>query len=200
MTHQTREDWLTAAIASLRPVFAGHGITLPARIRATCGLPSTFTRSGTLAECWADTDSADGTHEVMISPTLADPAQVLAQLVGALAHAAPGAMSHTSNAFIEAAANLGLCPAGDNWRMVQGAEDFPQAYAGVLASLGAYPHAPLNVGTKKTQSTRMLKAVCPTCGYTVRLSAKWADKGLPTCPTDGDTFALESQLTAAEEI
>jgi hypothetical protein len=198
--HPTREDWLTAAITSLRPVFSGHGINLPSRIRATCGLPSTFTRSGTLAECWADTDSADQTHEIMVSPTLADPAQVLAQLVGALAHAAPGAMSHTSNAYVEAAANLGLCPAGDNWRMVQGAEDFAQAYAGVLSSLGAYPHAPLNVGTKKTQSTRMLKAICPTCGYTVRLSQKWADKGLPTCPTEGDMFALESQLSAAEEV
>jgi hypothetical protein len=200
VTHPTREDWLTAAIASLRPVFAGHGLSLPARIRATCGLPSTFSRSGTLAECWADTDSADQTHEVMVSPTLADPAQVLAQLVGALAHAAPGAMSHTSNAYIEAAANLGLCPAGDNWRMVAGAEDFAAQYAQVLQTLGTYPHAALNVGVKKTQSTRMLKATCPACGYTVRLSAKWAALGLPTCPTDGDTFALESQIAAAEEV
>jgi hypothetical protein len=200
MTHPTREDWLTAAIASLRPVFAGHGLSLPARIRATCGLPSTFSRSGTLAECWADTDSADQTHEVMVSPTLADPAQVLAQLVGALAHAAPGAMSHTSGAYIEAAANLGLCPVGDNWRQVAGAEDFAAQYAQVLQTLGTYPHAALNVGVKKTQSTRMLKATCPTCGYTVRLSAKWAALGLPTCPTDGDTFALESQLSAAEEV
>lgn len=198
--HATREDWLTAAIATLRPVFTGHGLTLPARIRATCGLPSTFTRSGTLAECWADTDSADQTHEVMVSPTLADPAQVLAQLVGALAHAVPGAMSHTSNQYIEAAANLGLCPAGENWRMVQGAEDFAENYGPVLAALGAYPHAPLIVGQRKVQSTRMLKAICPSCGYTVRLSAKWADKGLPLCPTDGDTFALESQLAAAEEV
>ena len=189
--HATREDWLTAAIYELRPVFAGHGITLPARIRATCGLPSTFTRSGTLAECWADTDSADQTHEIMVSPTLADPAQVLAQLVGALAHAAPGAMSHTSNAFIEAAANLGLCPTGDNWRQVQGAEDFPQAYAGVLSSLGAYPHAPLNVGTKKTQTTRMLKLVCPLCGYTIRTSGKWLSTGLPVCH-DGTEFQTET--------
>ena len=194
--HATREDWLTAAIADLRPVFAGHGLTLPARIRATCGLPSTFTRSGTLAECWADTDSADQTHEVMVSPTLADPAQVLAQLVGALAHAAPGAMSHTSGAYIEAAANLGLCPAGDNWRQVQGAEDFPQAYAQVLSSLGAYPHAPLNVGTKKTQSTRMLKLVCPLCGYTIRTSAKWIATGLPVCH-DGTEFQAEA--TEGEE-
>lgn len=198
--HQTRESWLAQAIESLRPTFAAHGVTLPARIRIACGFPSTFTRSGTLAECWADTESADQTFEVLISPTLADPAPVLAQVIGAVAHAAPGAMSHTASAYIELAANLGLCPAGDNWRQVQGAEDFAATYAQALADLGAYPHAAILTGAKKTQSTRMLKATCPTCGYTVRLSAKWADKGLPTCPTDGDTFALESQLTAAEEV
>lgn len=200
MTYVTRENWLTAAVMGLRPIFLAQGVTLPGRIRVTCGLPSTFSRSGTLSECWADTDSADQTHEIMISPTLADPAQVLAQLVGALAHAAPGAMSHTSGAYIELAANLGLCPAGENWRQVQGAEDFAQTYGPTLDMLGTYPHAALNVGVKKTQTTRMLKAVCPSCGYTVRLSTKWAALGLPTCPTDGDTFALESQLNAAEEV
>jgi hypothetical protein len=199
VNHQTRESWLAEAVAQARPIFATAGATLPARIRVTCGLPSTFSRSGTLAECWADADSADQTYEVMVSPTLDDPAQVLAQLIGALAHAAPGAMSHTSNAYVELAANLGLCPVGDNWRQVAGAEDFAQQYAQVLQTLGTYPHAALNVGVKKTQSTRMLKATCPTCGYTVRLSAKWAALGLPTCPTDGDTFALESQINAAEE-
>lgn len=46
----------------------------------------------------------------------------------------------------------------------------------------------------KTQTTRMLKAWCPNdvtvsqddersgCGYTVRMTRKWADVGLPTCP------------------
>lgn len=199
MTHTTREEWLTAAVQALRPMFGSHGVTLPARIRVACGFPSTYTRSGTLAECWADTESADQTYEILISPTLAEPVAVLTQLIGAMAHAAPGAMSHTSNAYIELAGNLGLCPAGDNWRQILGAEDFPQTYAPILADLGAYPHAPILTGSKKTQTTRMLKAVCPTCGYTIRLSAKWADKGLPTC-IDGDTFALESQLSAAEEI
>lgn len=200
MAHPTRESWLAQAIQELRPAFAAHGVTLPTRIRIACGFPSTYTRSGTLAECWADTESADQTFEVLISPTLADPVPVLSQVIGAVAHAAPGAMSHTSTAYIELAANLGLCPAGDNWRMVQGAEDFAATYAQVLADLGPYPHAAILTGAKKTQSTRMLKAICPTCGYTVRLSQKWADKGLPTCPTDGDTFALETQLAAAEEV
>jgi hypothetical protein len=48
--------------------------------------------------------------------------------------------------------------------------------------LGEYPHAALNVGRVLTpQSTRMLKASCH-CGYTVRLTKKWADAGLPCCP------------------
>lgn len=198
MTHQTREAWLDHAINSLRPIFLAHGVTLPARIRVACGFPSTFTRSGTLAECWADTESADQTFEVLVSPTVADPAQVLAQVIGAVAHAAPGAMAHTSGAYVELAANLGLCPVGETWRQVQGAEDFPEMYGAMLADLGAYPHAPILTGAKKVQTTRMLKAVCPTCGYTFRVSQKWADKGMPTC-MDGDTFALESQLAAAEE-
>jgi hypothetical protein len=36
----------------------------------------------------------------------------------------------------------------------------------------------------------MLKAFCPSCGYTVRLTSKWAALGLPTCPLDGDEFTL----------
>jgi hypothetical protein len=37
----------------------------------------------------------------------------------------------------------------------------------------------------KKQSTRMLKAECPECGYTIRLAKKWAEVGLPSCPSDG---------------
>ena len=37
----------------------------------------------------------------------------------------------------------------------------------------------------------MLKAECPECGYTIRLTKKWADLGLPTCPTEGGALALD---------
>lgn len=36
---------------------------------------------------------------------------------------------------------------------------------------------------RKVQSTRLLKACCTSCGYTVRVTKRWADKGLPVCPT-----------------
>ena len=43
----------------------------------------------------------------------------------------------------------------------------------------------------KKQSTRLLKAECPECGYTIRVSKKWADLGLPTCPIDRASLALD---------
>jgi hypothetical protein len=43
----------------------------------------------------------------------------------------------------------------------------------------------------------MLKAVCPSCGYIVRVSNRWASKGLPVCGIDGDTFNIESEEVAA---
>jgi hypothetical protein len=46
------------------------------------------------------------------------------------------------------------------------------------------------MSNRKVQTTRRLKAVCPSCGYTVRLTSKWAALGLPSCPVDSDTLNL----------
>jgi hypothetical protein len=63
-------------------------------------------------------------------------------------------------------------------------EKFKAEYQPLLEDLGAYPHAKLNAGTnRKVQGTRMLKACCPDCGYTVRLSAKWASSRSARMPS-----------------
>jgi len=31
------------------------------------------------------------------------------------------------------------------------------------------------------QTTRLVKCVCPDCGYTIRVTRKWLDTGLPYC-------------------
>ena len=41
----TREDWINSFIAEFRPVFDSAGFPLPAKIRGTCGFPSTKARS-----------------------------------------------------------------------------------------------------------------------------------------------------------
>lgn len=182
----TREDWLLLAVAALRLPFADNGLAIPT-VRVTCGFPSNAKRSGAIGECWSSKASDDGTVEILISPTVDQPRAVLEVLVHELVHAA-GHMNHGVK-FAKACASVGLTPTGSSWKSTKGDASFDGRYASVLAGLGPYPHAKLNMRREiKTQPTRMLKAVCG-CGYTIRLTAKWAARGLPTCPC-GDAFTL----------
>ena len=184
MTYQTREEWLTAALSLVRAQVPG----IASRIRVTCGFPSTFTRSGTLAECWPDQSSADGTWEIMVSPTVADPGAVFVLLLGQALHTLPGAASTGSVTWRDACANAGLAPTGEDWKTLQATEDLGDLFA--IQNLGPYPHAEIVTGSKKVQTTRMLKLTCPTCGYVIRTTGKWLKTGVPTCH-DGDTFVAE---------
>jgi hypothetical protein len=191
MTTTNREDWLSAAVSELRPFFEAVGKPLPANERGTCGFPSNAKRSGAIGECWADTASADKTFEVLISPVLDDPVKVFEVLVHELCHATAGAMNHGVN-FQKVANLMHLAPSPTKagWKATGQAATFAPVYGEIIKSLDAYPHAALSMTTKKTQGTRMLKAVCPSCGYTVRLTSKWAALGLPSCPQDDDILNL----------
>ena len=192
MSYSTREEWLTAAIEELRPVFDAVGKPVPQRIRPACGFPLGSKRSKAIGQCWADTASADKSIEILISPVLDNPVAVFEVLVHELCHATAGAMNHGVN-FQRVAASMGLkaCGAGkESWKATKGDANFLPSYQAMIDGLGPYPHAALSFAdARKTQGTRMLKACCPSCGYTVRLTQKWADQGLPTCPC-GDDLAL----------
>lgn len=43
-------------------------------------------------------------------------------------------------------------------------------------------HRNKHVGKTKSGGTRMLKCECGKCGYVARITQKWIDVGLPTCP------------------
>lgn len=189
--YATREEWLSSAVEELRPVFEAHQRPVPQRIRVACGFPLDAKRSKAIGQCWADSASADSTVEILISPVLANPLEVFEVLVHELCHSTAGAMNHGVN-FQKIAQRVGLVACGtgrEPWRSTKGGATFTQDYQALIDSLGAYPHAPLTYNTKKTQSTRLLKATCPSCGYSVRLTQKWASIGLPQCPC-GDTLAL----------
>jgi hypothetical protein len=187
--YATREEWLTAAVEEFRAVFAAQASPIPLKVRVTCGFPSTARRSGAIGECWADTASADKSMEVMISPVLSDPYRVVDVLVHELCHTTAGSMNH-GVAFQKVADAMHLIPAAGKagYKATTGGDAFKQAFGAIIDGLGEYPHAELSMSTRKVQATRMLKAVCPACGYTIRLTAKWAARGLPICHNDGSTF------------
>jgi hypothetical protein len=171
-----------------------------------------------IGECWVAEASSRGYVEVFISPVLDQVAGiqgVLVTLRHELVHAA-GRRGHGKE-FKTLAVELGL--SGPMTATVASPELLDFVNWTLLPQLGQYPHGaitgrgeilvpPSEPGDKpiilrpddrpKKQSTRMLKAECPECGYTIRLSKRWADVGLPSCPTDGAALALDGAGEANE--
>jgi hypothetical protein len=196
--YTAREDWLTAAILELKPFFAINGVSISDKIRVSCALPSNAKRTNfkSVGECFPNTNSGDGHYEIFISPVLADPVKVFETLIAMLCHTAKGALNH-GKPYQKIADAMLLLPNGTQsarYKSVTHGGAFQQAYQQIIDSLGAYVHAELSASVGKKQGTRMLLAKCPSCGYTVRLTNKWAFKhgnlNLPICPNEGDTLAL----------
>jgi hypothetical protein len=193
-----RESWLAAVAEHFKPDFTAHGYPMPERLRITCGWPSKGAlalKARRIGECWHPKDSADGAVEIFISPFLADPVEVETTLVHELVHAAVGNECGHKGPFKWLALQLGLegpmrsTPAGTQLIV----------RLNVLCNqLGPYPHAALNgnASDRKKQSTRLLKAECLMCGYTIRITQKWVDKvdRLPICPAPSETHS-ETRLT-----
>ena len=178
----TREEWLERAVSALRPLFKRAGAPIPTKVRVACGFPSRNARASsrqTIGECH-DSD-AGGVPQVFISPAVAEPVQVAAILVHELIHAAIGCEHGHGPVFRKLALKLGL--EGKMTATVAGA-DFAADLKLLTGKLGKYPHAALNPGGgRKRPGSRLLKASCPGCGYTVRVTRKWLDDvGAPLCP------------------
>jgi len=186
--HDTREQWLNAAVTELRPMFQALAPSPAAQaIRVACGYPSNWKRSKALGECHPAENSADKHYEIFIAPTLATPRDVFAVLVHEVAHTCAGQMNH-GHLFGQACDALGLLPDPKRgYKATVPCDKFDDLFAGIIHSLGDYPHAEVSTASTKVQATRLLKCLCPSCGYTFRTTAKWVQVGLPTCVC-GDTF------------
>jgi hypothetical protein len=214
---ETREQWLGRAIEMMRPEFAAHGAPLPENLAVSCSWPSGNPRT-VIGECWVAEASSRGYVEVFISPVLDQVSGiqgVLVTLCHELVHAA-GRRGHGKE-FKALAVELGL--SGPMTATVAGPELLDFINWTLLPQLGQYPHGaitgrgeilvpPTELGDKpiilrpddrpKKQSTRVLKAECPKCGYTIRLTKKWADLGLPSCPIEGAALALDASGEGGE--
>jgi hypothetical protein len=187
--YETREAWLNAGIAALRPHYAAAGYPLPDRVRVAIGFPSSGRKGKALAEAWHSDASADATHEIFIRPDEAAPATVLGYLSHELTHVAVPRGSGHGPVFKKAALAIGL--AGKMRSALPGPE-LVAKLAEIAATLGPLPHGALSLGggesddAPKKQTARMIKCECAACGYIVRTATRWImDKGAPHCPEHG---------------
>lgn len=179
----TREDWLNAAIVLLKDDFKSTSCpaSIPDKVRITCGWPSRSGRAEkkpVVGEVWPPKCSEDGYTEIFINPTVGDSLKVLDILVHELVHAAVGCEEGHRGRFRTTAISLGLtgkmtATTADETLLVRLQE--------IAEELGKYPHSKITPKDVKKQGTRMLKLLCPSCGYLARTSQKWISVGVPIC-------------------
>ncbi len=202
MIHTTREQWLAAFRDAVTPQFAALGAPLPP-VRIALGWTGSGASTRYAGECWSDKVSADGTHEIYISPIIDDPFRAADILVHELCHAAAGLPAGHRGEFAKLARAFDL--EGPLTATI-GGRAFKRKMSDTMTALGPLPHArimldrfnmPTPVPTPgkpvskappmssrpKRQRGRNLKVSCADCGYTVRLTRKWLDVGAPLCPT-----------------
>lgn len=193
--HPTREAWLTAGVELIRPWFVELGKPLVSPVRATIGFPSRGALSQKrrrIGECWAIDASADGTAEILISPVLDDPVEILATLTHEVGHAVLGPKVGHRRPFAKLMTDLQL--EGKATATFAGPA-FRERATPILSELGPLPHARLTAllrERKPADSCRQLKVTCPTCGYLARVTKKWLElAGGPICPVDQVPLELD---------
>jgi hypothetical protein len=204
-----RETWLNSMAEKMLPKFAELGLTVPP-FRVSVGFTAAGKSMKVTGECWHSSTSADKRFEILISPIRGseESDRIAATLAHELIHAAVGFDCGHKGAFQKMALAIGL------QKPVTHSNPGPAFYEWVapfIAELGPIPHARLSwttaggsgdVGSegepdsglddekassnqKKKQKTRLIKACCAECGYTVRVTSKWLEVGPPHCPVHG---------------
>lgn len=182
---KTREEWLTFVADKLRPAYAAANYAIPVRVRFAVGFTSTGERGNRIGECWYPDSSADKSVEIFIKPDQDDRVQVAGILAHELVHAAVGPGHGHGGAFKKLCKALGF--EGKMTQAMPGAEMQRTVIDPILREAGPLPHKRLQgkQTDRKKQGTRLLKAECNVCGYTVRVTKKWAAEGLPYCGVRG---------------
>lgn len=182
--HETREQWLVAAVELIRErVFTAKHHKLPT-IRVSVGWPRRA-REATIGQCFVSKVSADKSSQIFISPKLGNVVAsqgVLATLVHEMVHAIDDCENGHKARFKAIATEVGL---EGKMTATHAGDQLIETLKEIAKDLGTYPHSTINIEDQpKVQKTYMLKVVSPhEPDYKLRMTQKMIDEyGLPKDP------------------
>lgn len=177
-TWSTREEWLLAAVGMLAPLFTQLGYGVP-QCRVSCGFASSGVRNGHIGQCWPRRSGADEVNQIFISPTLADPVEVLDTLVHEMVHAVDDCQHKHGKEFKKIALKVGL---QGPMRSAAAGPSLKARLQALAEELGPYPHGKLLVAMRKVARMPRPRAKCPQCSYQVPMLRQFLVYGPPLCP------------------
>ena len=177
--HETREQWLLAAVQLIKPIFVAKKYVVPDDCQVSCGFASTGTRSHHIGQCWSRSSSTHERNQIFISPALGDPVDVLDTLVHELVHAVDNCEHKHGKEFKKIALSVGL---EGPMRSAGAGKALKVVLTEMAQQLGPYPHGQLKVTHRRKVSTPRPKARCKDCGFEVPMYKKFLTFGAPLCP------------------
>jgi hypothetical protein len=178
----TREAWLLNAADQMRHVlFKGIGETLPA-VKVSVGFPGGGSARKRVGEHWHPKATKDGVSQVFISPVVDDGVKALGILAHELIHAIYPDDGHGPK-FGRVARAIGMT---GPLTATEAGEELTKRLNVLASRLGDYPHAGLDMGNRKKQSTRLIALRCARCDYRVWTTQRWLSTGSPDCPSKHD--------------
>jgi hypothetical protein len=182
----TREAWLTHfAEQYLWPRIESAGAQRPHKYRVSVGFPKgrRGNKGHSIGQCWSQEVSADQTCEIFVSPEL---------------DAAVGVRHGHRAPFKKLALSIGLT---GPMRATLPTAEFEETIRAWIAAEFPYPHAPLSAASSPTRpGSRLLKARCEGCGYTIRVTRQWLDIASPICPDPNCDAYQEPMASAPSEV
>ena len=151
-----------------------------------------------IGEHWGENLSEGGLSEILISPFINKSVQVLGVVIHELCHAVVGNKEGHNSVFRKCAIAVGLT---GKMTATTESEWLERELEKWIAENGEYPHKKLlEPSNKKKQSTRLLKAECPTGGeYKFRITRTIVENyGLPECPCCMETMIVKSMEEETE--
>ena len=106
IVHETREEWLQAAVELLRPILSDVGHEFAKKVRIGCGYTQYGQRGNALATCAPSGLADDGVVEIIINTDQLNGVRVLAILLHELVHAGFDQGHRISNAHGKKFANI----------------------------------------------------------------------------------------------
>ena len=202
----THEDFINK-VADCSVAYAGPGYRdLRTKLKLSYGIGAVKGARGLTAHnAWHDCEGEKLAHVEIAARHEESPVQLAGTTIHEMAHVLAGPDAGHGPEWKEACRKLGLVDvkaAGteytpDNFdspllkileKIETPSDGTPNWLDDQGEPIGAAPRpCSQGIGTRGGTSrgtgsgSRMLKAVCPNCGYTIRLTRKWALRGLPTC-------------------
>ena len=187
--YKTREEYLQRAYVLLNEIaFKPNGQECP-KINVACSwiVGTRAANKKTLGQCSSRSASGANINEIRIVPTVDDSFEAIDTLAHEMAHAVDDCQNGHKGQFKKICLAVGL-DGNKHMRYAEAGEKLGKTIKNIIATIGDYPHAKVDISNVKKQSARMLKMICENeCGASCYQSAKQSSENPMLCSNCTDT-------------